>query len=232
MATAATETGTTNPTGGTALRDTLRGLPVLTGSAPPFDPERTPPDPSLLFTEWLTHAITSGVAEPHAMTLSTVDSDGRPHARVLILKDLDAAGWHFAVSSVSPKGRQMTANPVAALTFYWPQLGRQVRVTGDVIPDPRGVTDGDFLARAAGSRAMALTLRQSQPFTQPADLDAALQRTQAQLAETPDVVPDEWTSYAVRADIVEFWQSDTTRRHTRVRYQRSGDGWSQQRLWP
>jgi pyridoxamine 5'-phosphate oxidase len=214
------------------LRAVLRQLPVLAGTAPSFDLAGAPDDPVELFTEWFTHAVAERVAEPHAMTVSTVDDHGRPSARVLILKDVDAAGWHFAVSTVSRKGRELGANPVAALTFYWTQLGRQIRVAGPVQQDPRCVAEADFLARPAGSREMALTRRQSRPYSDPAEVDTALQDARAELAATPDTVPDEWVSYAVRAETVEFWQSDRARRHTRLLYTRDHDGWSQTRLWP
>jgi pyridoxamine 5'-phosphate oxidase len=226
---ARTETGT----GTTDLRELLRRLPVLTGTAPPFVAAQSPADPLDLFTEWMCHAIDSGVAEPHAMTLSTVDETGRPWARVLICKDVTPdGGWHFAVSSVSRKGRQLAANPVAALTFYWPQLGRQIRVAGAVTQDRADVAAADFLARPAGSREMALTRRQSELYSDPAELDAGLAAARAELAAAPDAVPDEWTSYAVIAETVEFWQSDPQRRHVRVEYRRAGDGWAQTLLWP
>jgi pyridoxamine 5'-phosphate oxidase len=227
------ETSETEPAGTTGLRDTLRGLRVLAGTAPPFEVKRAPADPVDLFTEWLCHAIDSGVPEPHAMTLSTVDEVGRPWARVLLCKDVTAdGGWHFAVSAVSRKGRQLAANPVAALTFYWPQLGRQIRVSGAVEQDSDDVAAADFLARPSGSRAMALTRRQSEPYSEPADLDAALAAAKAELAAAPDTVPDEWTSYAVVAATVEFWQSDAARRHVRVQYARQGESWAHTLLWP
>lgn len=106
------------------LREVLRQLPVLAGTSSTFDPASAPEDPVELFTAWFTHAVSAGVAEPQSMTVSTVDEYSRPSARVLILKDVDEAGWHFAVSAVSRKGRELDANPVAALTFYWTQLGR------------------------------------------------------------------------------------------------------------
>lgn len=122
------------------LRELLRRLPVLAGAAPRFDPANAPDDPVHLFTEWLLNAIDSGVTEPHAMTVSTVDVRSQPSAQLLILKDVDAVRWHFAVSSASRKGRELAANPVAALTFYWPELARQVRVCGTVHTDPPDVT--------------------------------------------------------------------------------------------
>lgn len=219
-----------------SLRNVLRGLPVLTGTAPDFDPARAPTEPLTLFTAWLMHAIDAGVAEPHAMTVSTVDAQARPSARVLICKDVDETGWHFAVSSVSQKGRELAANPAVALTFYWPALGRQVRVRGLARPDPPEVTAADFVDRPAGSRAMALTRRQSEPYLDPVELDEALDealdKARLELERTPSLVPDEWISYAVRADTVEFWQADRGRRHRRLRYERADDGWAQTLLWP
>lgn len=214
------------------LREVLRGLPVLTGVAPPFDPARAPADPVRLFTEWLLHAIEARVAEPHAMTVSTVDAASQPNARVLICKDVDAVGWHFAVNSVSQKGRELARNPAAALTFYWPELGRQVRVRGAVQTDPPDVTAVDFLKRPDGSRAMALTRRQSEPYDDPAELDEALDKAGVELRRTPSLVPAEWVSYAVRPDTVEFWQADHQRKHRRLRYERDGAQWSRTLLWP
>lgn len=214
------------------LRQRLRGLPVLMGSAPEFDLGKVPDSPMTLFDVWMSQAIEAGVVEPHAMTLSTVDGKGRPSARVLICKDVDAAGWHFAVSSVSGKGRELAANPYAALTFYWPQLVRQVRVVGPVAADPAEVVAADFLDRTLGSREMALTRRQSEPFTDPVELDEALDKARIELEATPDLVPREWVSYAVAPQEVEFWQGDPQRRHARLRYEADGSSWSRIRLWP
>lgn len=213
----------------------LRGLPVLVGAAPDFDPARTPDDPVELFVQWLRHAIDSGVTEPHAMTLSTVGvtaAGPRPSARVLILKDVDAAGWHFAISSASRKGAELDRNPAVALTFYWAMLGRQIRVDGTVRADPAQVTADDFLARSEGARAMVLTGRQSESYRDPAEISEALAKAQRELQESPGLVPPEWTSYSVRADTVEFWQSDPDRRHRRLRYERDQTSWSQTLLWP
>jgi pyridoxamine 5'-phosphate oxidase len=215
------------------LRSTLRVLPVLSGTAPDFDPTQCPHDPTALFAEWFRAAIQADVAEPHAMTLSTVGADGHPDARVLILKDVDDAGWHFAVSSASKKGADLSSNPVAALTFYWPQLVRQVRVRGTVVPDPPDVTAADFLARSDGARALVLTRRQSQPLSATTNLDDALAVTRAELDADPNRVPDDWVSYAVRPERVEFWQGDPERRHQRVLYTAHPEGgWRTQLLWP
>jgi pyridoxamine 5'-phosphate oxidase len=220
------------PTGLDEVRDLLRDLPVLKGDPPPFEPDAAPDEPVALFVEWLSGAVRAGVREPHAMTVSTVDQDGRPNARVLILKDVDAGGWHFAVSAVSRKGAELAARPAAALTFYWPELIRQVRISGPVIADPAAVSAADFLARSTGSREMALTRRQSQPFVDPAEVDEALEKSRLELAADPRLVPAEWISYAVRPRQVEFWQGDPSRRHVRLRYEFADDAWSHVRLWP
>lgn len=143
-------------------RSYLRALPVLGGASPGLAVDTDPADPVALFVTWLQQAVEEGVPEPHAVTLSTVDMQGMPRARVLILKAVDEHGWHFAVSSVSQKGRDLASHPVAALTFYWPALVRQVRIVGPVISDGPQASADDFLARPLGSRAMALMLRQSQ----------------------------------------------------------------------
>ncbi|WP_307786916.1 pyridoxine/pyridoxamine 5'-phosphate oxidase [Mycolicibacterium mengxianglii] len=197
------------------------------GACQEFDPARVPDDPVALFDEWFCHAVDSGVPEPHAMTLATADAAGRPSARVLILKDVGPdASWHFASSAASRKGRELTANPVAALTFYWPALGRQVRVEGPVLVDPPEVSAADFLARSPTARALATAGTQSAPYTDAAEVTAAL----AGVRDT-DVAPAHWRSYAVHAEAVEFWQSDPDRRHLRLCYRRSPD-WTRTLLWP
>jgi pyridoxamine 5'-phosphate oxidase len=214
------------------VRELLRELPVLKGDPPLFDPGAAPDDPVELFVEWLSGAVGAGVLEPHAMTVSTVGADGNPDGRMLILKDVDSAGWHFAISSVSQKGADLAANPVAALTFYWPDLVRQIRVSGPVIADPPAVGAADFLARSGGSREMALTRRQSQPLVDPGELDAALEKSRLELAADPEFVPDDWISYAVRANRVEFWQGSADRRHQRLLYESADGAWIRSQLWP
>ncbi|MFG2569123.1 pyridoxamine 5'-phosphate oxidase family protein [Streptomyces sp. NPDC048567] len=116
------------------VREWLRSIEVFAGPLPDFDPAVAPAEPVDLFLAWLRAALAAGVPDAHAMTLSTVGEDGHPDARVLILKNVDGDGWQFAVHAGSPKGRQLAERPSAALTFYWPQQGRQVRVRGAVEP--------------------------------------------------------------------------------------------------
>ncbi|MFW0790790.1 pyridoxine/pyridoxamine 5'-phosphate oxidase [Gordonia sp. CPCC 205333] len=215
-----------------SIRSVLRGLPVLAAIPPEFDLSSAPDDPISLFSAWFRTAVEAGVREPHAMTLSTTDSCGVPDARVLILKDIDADGWHFAISTASRKGAELAANPFAALTFYWSELVRQVRIRGQVTPDRRAVSEADFRARSNESRALALTRRQSQAVDTPTDLDEAVEKAHRDLQVDPDLVPAEWVSYAVRPQSVEFWQADSARRHRRLNYERAPHGWTRSVLWP
>jgi pyridoxamine 5'-phosphate oxidase len=170
--------------------------------------------------------------EPHAMTLSTVDRTGRPSARVLILKYLRDGCWAFASGASSRKGTELADTPFAALTFYWPGLGRQVRVRGRVaVADTREAAT-DFLARSAAARGVGLAGNQSAALTDLTERDRVLDASTARADADPALVAPDWTVYRVVADEVEFWQGDERRRHVRLRYTRDGDGWTAQLLWP
>ncbi len=216
-----------------SMRDVLRGLEVFPAELPEFDTSSAPDDPVTLFVKWLRDAITEGILGPHIMTVATADSAGRVSSRVLICKDIDETGrWYFASSAGSVKGRELAANPRAALSFYWPQQGRQIRIRGTAAPAGSQASAADFLARSPASRAEALTGRQSEPLEDPAELDEALRRAQAEIAADPGLVAPAWTLYAVSADEVEFWQADHQRRHIRLQYQRAAGGWTRRLLWP
>jgi pyridoxamine 5'-phosphate oxidase len=214
------------------LRDSLRPLASLAATPPPFDPVCAPEDPLELFVAWFHQAVDSGQLEPHAMTLSTVDAEGMPDARVLILKDLTDDGWWFASSSASAKGVELTANPVAALTFYWPTVGRSVRIRGGVTRGTADENARDFSRRGLGARAVALGSPQSEPLGSRAASEAAIADAARELDAHPELVSPTWTLWCVQPDTVEFWQSDTERRHQRLRYSRQGQGWSTTLLWP
>jgi pyridoxamine 5'-phosphate oxidase len=138
---------------GTGWRARLRALHVFETEPPVFDTAAVPDDPLELVTEWLELAIASGVPQPHAATLVTVSSGGDPSSRTLILKDLTHEGVWFATPSDSPAGRDLAAHPRAAMQFYWPLLGRQIRIEGDAAPGPAGVSRADWEARSAPARA-------------------------------------------------------------------------------
>jgi pyridoxamine 5'-phosphate oxidase len=132
-----------------AFRSHLRALPDFPADLPDFDPKTAPADPVALFKLWLDEAVAAGVPQPHACSLATADGSARPSSRMLILKNIDDDGWHFATSRTSRKGRELSANPSAALNFYWPQQGRQVRVAGPVLELSAGASAADWQARPA-----------------------------------------------------------------------------------
>lgn len=132
---------------GESFRRMLRALPDFPEHLPDFDPAAAPADPAELFRQWLAEALDAGVLQPNACSLATADNLGRPSSRMLILKDIDDDGWHFATSRGSRKGRELSSNPHAALNFFWPQLGRQVRVAGDVVELSAEASAADWDAR-------------------------------------------------------------------------------------
>ena len=214
------------------LRDRLRNLPVLDIEPPAFDPSHAPDDPSDLFREWLLGAIDAGVRDPHAMTLSTVDPARRPNSRVLILKGLTDGHWLFATSRESRKGQELAETPWAAASFYWSELGRQVRIRGRVLDGGDESSNRDFLGRPEGSRAESLVGNQSRVLRDPADLEAALEEARARSADQPGLIADHWRLCHLIPDQVEFWQAVGDRRRIRLRYTLDQQTWIRELLWP
>lgn len=217
-----------------SLRLLLRGLASFPDALPNFVPEHAPDDPVELFGQWLMDAIGSGVLGPHAATLSTVDAEGRPNSRVLILKDVDENGWQFASSAASPKGRELAANRNAALSLFWPDRGRQIRVRGSVVYAGEEIRELDFEQRSADSRLAVTVGRQSQVLDSPEDYATAVEAAEQLLDGATLLIPEEWTVYLLRAWQVEFWQAQHDRRHVRLRYQRPTPDslWRRDLLWP
>jgi len=215
------------------VSETLRGWPSFPDELPRFDPDRSPARPHELFLDWLREAG-EHVLAPHAVTLSTVDPDGAPDARVVILKTADEQGFTVSTSAESPKGMQMAKDPRAALTFFWPGRGRQVRVRGPVTPCEPEVSARDFLERPPASRAEAFVGRQSEVLEDPSELTTAAAEAERRVEADPSLVAPGWTRYLVMPTSVEFWQASHDRRHVRLRYRREvgGSGWIRERLWP
>lgn len=209
--------------------DLLRGLAVFPDVMRPFYPGSAPESPHDLFLQWLAAAIDDGVPAPQAVVLSTVDGDGCPDARVVVLRDLDEGGFSFATSSDSPKGRQLNATPHAALTFFWQAAGRQIRVSGPVTPASAEENDADFRRRHPAARALVLAGEQSEPILAGESVNAAVERELDGIEGRGSAT---WTVYRVAPERIEFWQADADRRHTRLRYVRSGEGWRRELLWP
>ncbi|PZQ90746.1 MAG: oxidase [Leifsonia xyli] len=213
------------------LRARLRALPSFPAELPPFDPEAVPPTPEQLFLVWLDEAVRAGVLAAHAATLATVDATG-PSARVLILKDVGAEGWMIATPGDSRPGAAMAASGRAALSFFWPALGRQVRVEGEVQRADDAEAAADFLARPAEARATALVGRGTAVLGDDAAFAAALADARARIAADPGLVPESWALWRIAPSSVEFWQAAHDRAHRRLRYRRHEGVWLRERLWP
>ncbi|MFG2143234.1 pyridoxine 5'-phosphate oxidase C-terminal domain-containing protein [Streptomyces sp. NPDC048696] len=153
---------------------------------------------------------------------------------MLILKNVDAAGWQFAAHAGSPKGRQLAAHPSAALTFYWPGRGRQIRIRGAVTPGSADANTADSLARSPAARAEALLGHQSRHLDNLAHRDASITESARRVEQNPDLVAEDWTLYTLAPVAVEFWQAAGTRVHTRLRYERARPEaeWERHLLWP
>ncbi|GGU09108.1 MULTISPECIES: pyridoxine/pyridoxamine 5'-phosphate oxidase [Streptomyces] len=216
----------------TDFRTALHSLGVWDTELPTFDPSTAPADPLTLFHEWFTAAAEAGETEPHVMSLATADEDGRPDVRVLMLHDADARGWHFASHATSAKGRQLAARPEAALGFYWPGQGRQVRVRGRVATGTPEESYADLHARSTGALASALVQRQSEVLESVEVLAEASAAAWERANAEPETASKTWTLYILEPSEVEFFQGDEERRHVRLRYRRDGAGWVRELLWP
>lgn len=203
------------------LRDTLRSFTVFPDDLPTFDTAAAPIEPEPLFISWLAHAGAAGQLAPHALTVSTGAADGGANSRVVILTDVDDSGWHFATHSTSPKAIDIAGDPRVSLTFFWPVVGRQVRVSGVATRLPEERAAADFRARPIKSRAATLVGRQSEELGDSAEYAEVFADALARLEADPELVDPGWTIYAVRASSVEFWQASRGRDHTRLRYDRT-----------
>ncbi|MFE9022149.1 pyridoxal 5'-phosphate synthase [Streptomyces sp. NPDC007808] len=216
----------------TDLHELLRSLRVWDVDLPSFDPGAAPADPLTLFTDWFAQAVEAGQVEPHTMSLATVDEKGLPDVRTVMLHGADASGWSFATHAGSRKGRQLAARPHAALGFYWAAQGRQVRVRGAVTAAPSTESQADLHARSTGALAAALTGRQSEVLSSLEELARESRAAWERARHEPDAPVPSWTLYRLRPEEVEFFQGDAQRRHVRLVYRRTPDGWARELLWP
>lgn len=189
-------------------------------------------EPIALFGEWLADACATEPNDANAMALATVDAEGRPDARMVLLKDVDARGFTFYSNRESAKGEALAAHPAAALLFHWKTLRRQVRVRGAVEPVSAAEADAYFASRARESRIGAWASEQSRPLDSRAALEQAVARETARFADGDVPRPERWTGWRVIPESVEFWRDRPFRLHDRLRFDRVGEGWTRTRLWP
>ncbi|HET7313219.1 pyridoxamine 5'-phosphate oxidase [Salinisphaera sp.] len=192
-----------------------------------------PADPFALFADWYGAAAACGLREPTAMTLATVDPDGTPSARIVLLKGFDAHGFRFYTNYESRKGAALAANPRAALVFWWEPIERQVRVTGRVARLDTATSDAYFARRSRGSRLGAHASPQSRRLADRAELEQRLADAEARFADREVPRPAHWGGYVVMPEAIEFWQARRSRLHDRLRYVRDEPGpWRIERLSP
>ncbi len=190
-------------------------------------------DPITQFTHWFEEALNANVTEPNAMTLSTVSADSKPSSRIVLLKDVAAAGFSFFTNYHSRKGMELLANPHACLLFFWPELQRQVRIEGTVSVLPEVVSTAYFQTRPRGSRIGAVASPQSEPVESRERLDERIRAVEDQYAGQEDIPrPAHWGGYQLCPDRVEFWQGRGSRLHDRLCYQQTDAGWEIIRLAP
>ena len=189
------------------------------------------PDPFVQFGRWYARAAEE-VDAPEAMALATADAGGRPSARMVLLKSWDADGFVFFTNYDGRKSHDLTANPEAALLFYWEPLGRQVRIEGAVARTSAEESDTYYATRDLASRIGAHASHQSRPVADRAALDERVARVAAGFAEGEVPRPEWWGGWRVVPRAVEFWQQGAARLHDRVRYEATADGWTATRLQP
>lgn len=188
--------------------------------------------PVLQFDKWWNEAVSSSIDEVNAMTLATVNPDGKPAARIVLLKGFDENGFIFFTNYLSEKGKSLSAHPYASLVFFWKELERQVRVEGSCIQVSESESDEYFLSRPIGSRLGAWASPQSTVISSRTVLDQNLDRVTAQYADGIVPRPEHWGGYRVIPEMVEFWQGRPSRLHDRIRYRKDESQWLIERLAP
>ena len=189
-------------------------------------------DPIRQFERWFADAAAAQVPEPNAMTLSTATRDGVPSARIVLLKGVDANGFAFYTDYRSRKGAELAENPLAALTFLWKEIERQVRITGSVSRVSTQESEAYFRTRPPGSRLGAWASHQSAVLASREELEARVQDVIGRFPDGDVPLPPHWGGFRVAPDEIEFWQGRPDRLHDRLLYRRGERGWEISRLSP
>ncbi|MDX1493135.1 MAG: pyridoxamine 5'-phosphate oxidase [Longimicrobiales bacterium] len=201
----------------------------LAGGIPEADADR---DPIELFQEWYAAAEESGILHPEAMALATADAEGRPSVRMVLLKQVDQDGFVFFTNYESRKARELDDNPRAALCFHWAVHERQVRVTGGVERVGEEESFDYFRTRGRGSRIGAWASLQSRTLDSRETLEARVREMKERFEGDEVPLPPYWGGYRLRPETLEFWQGRADRLHDRLVFQRDGEEWTTERLYP
>jgi len=189
-------------------------------------------DPIALFNAWLAEAQANEPEDPNAVCLATADGDGMPSARMVLLKSAEPSGFVFYTNIDSRKGRELAANPQAALCFHWKSLRRQVRVQGMVDRVPEADADAYFATRARTSQIGAWASQQSRPLESRFALEKRVASVAARFALGSVTRPPHWSGFRLRPRSIEFWRQRPFRLHDRTLYNRQAEGWTTTMLYP
>lgn len=202
-------------------------------SAATLDIADTAADPIEQFARWFKEALQAEVKEPNAFTLATINAEGRPRARIVLLKDFDQNGFVFYTNYNSAKAADLQARPYAAMNFFWHDLERQVRIEGKIEKVSTETSREYFQSRPKGSQIGAWASPQSQVIPTRSVLETAMERLSEQYAnETVLPLPPHWGGYLIQPDLIEFWQGRRSRLHDRVRYRLVAGQWEKELLAP
>jgi pyridoxamine 5'-phosphate oxidase len=198
-----------------------------------LDELHTNTDPILQFKKWFQEAMDAQIIEPYAMTISTVNSAHRPSSRVVLLRDVSVEGFSFYTNYLSRKGQDLAVNPFAAMNFFWPELERQVRIEGKIVPLEAFASDAYFASRPRGSQIGAWSSPQSEIIESRKVLEDAVENYIQQFDGKDVERPPHWGGYCLIPDYIEFWQGRESRLHDRICYYQHSDGsWIRSRLAP
>ena len=189
-------------------------------------------DPIKQFQAWFNDAFEAKLPLPEAMTLATATRDGKPSARMVLLKQVDHDGFVFYTNYNSAKAEQLDENPYAAVVFYWPKLDRQVRIEGSITRTSREESLAYFATRPRESQIGAWASEQSEVIESRAVLEQHAEELEKEYADREIECPEHWGGYRLKPERIEFWKSRLGRLHDRILYQREGDSWTITRLAP